>query len=171
MWSRALPSRILVLPGRAQRAGLVKEHRGDIDKFVGDQILAVFVGESAEADAARCALAMQAKMAELGTDRLSWHWGIGVGVNTGDVVMGAMGSLERMDYTVLGDAVNLAARLCARAAQGQVLVSRATRDALSDVADLRLEALVPVQLKGKREPVPVYDLRVQPVAHLAARGA
>ena len=147
-------------------AGLVKEHRGDIDKFVGDQILAVFVGEAAEADAARCALAMQAKMAELGADRPSWNLAIGIGVNTGEVVMGAMGSLERMDYTVLGDAVNLAARLCARAERGQVLMSRATRDALSDAADFWIEALAPIQLKGKRDPVQVYEVRLSPMVQL-----
>lgn len=151
-------------------AGLVKEHGGDIDKFVGDQILAVFVGETAQHDAARCALAMQVKMTELGADRLSWNLGIGVGINTGDVVMGAMGSLERMDYTVLGDAVNLAARLCSRATRGQVLVSRATRDALDDPDDIWIEALAPMQLKGRRELVSVYEIRPVSLVRLAASG-
>jgi adenylate cyclase len=140
-------------------AGLVKEHGGDIDKFVGDQILAVFTGDAAESRAVRCALAMQATMAELAADRPSWNLAAGVGVNTGEVVMGAMGSLDRMDYTVLGDAVNLAARLCAHAGRGQILVSGATFAAIREAADLVVEPLAPVHLKGKREPVVIYEVR------------
>jgi adenylate cyclase len=149
-------------------AGLVRDHEGDIDKFVGDQILAVFLGEAAERNAVRCAVAMQAKMAELSADRPSWHLAVGIGVNTGEVVMGAMGSLERMDFTVLGDAVNLAARLCSRAGRGQTLVSRATCEAVGEDADLLIEALAPIELKGKREPVQVCEVRSSSMVGLAA---
>jgi adenylate cyclase len=147
--------------------GIVKEHGGDIDKFVGDQILAVFVGGGSEANAVRCALAMQAKMGELGADRPGRHLAVGIGVSTGEVVMGAMGSLDRMDYTVLGDAVNLAARLCSRAERGQVLVSRSTCEAVAGSEGLLVRALAPVQVKGKREPVAVYEARPRPAAELA----
>lgn len=145
-------------------AELVKEHQGDIDKFVGDQILAVFAGEEADARAIRCALAMQAKMGELGADRPSWNLSVGIGVNTGEVIMGAMGSRERMDYTVLGDAVNVAARLCSQARGGQTLVTRATLDAAGETGTFTVEALAPIQLKGKREPVGLYDVRGAVVA-------
>jgi adenylate cyclase len=147
--------------------GIVKEHGGDIDKFVGDQILAVFVGGGSEANAVRCALAMQAKMGELVADRPGWHLAVGIGVSTGEVVMGAMGSPDRMDYTVLGDAVNLAARLCSRAERGQVLVGRSTCDAVAGSKGLLVRALAPVQVKGKREPVMVYEARLRPTAELA----
>src|SRR4051794_30162157 len=148
--------------------GIVKEHGGDIDKFVGDQILAVFTGEAAAAaDAVRCALAMQAKMGELGADRPGWHLAAGIGISTGEVVRGAMGSPDRMDYTVLGDAVNLAARLCARAERGQVLVSRSTCEAVAGSEGLLVRALAPVQIKGKREPVAVYEAEPRPAAELA----
>lgn len=139
-------------------AKLVQMHEGDIDKFVGDQILAVFTGEAAELRAVRCALAMQATMARLGADRPSWSLAAGIGVNAGEVVMGAMGSADRMDYTVLGDAVNLAARLCGRAGHGQILVSDTIRTAIANVADLVAQPLAPVQMKGKQEPVPVYEV-------------
>jgi adenylate cyclase len=143
-------------------ARLVQAHQGDIDKFVGDQILAVFTGEAAEDRAVRCALAMQAAMAELGGDRPSWDLAIGVGVNAGEVVMGAMGSADRMDYTVLGDAVNLAARLCGQAGRGQILVSQAIRAEIADTPNFLVEPLPPVHLKGKQEPVPIYEVRARP---------
>ena len=111
-------------------AKFVKDHQGDIDKFVGDQILAVFADDRSEQLAVRCALAMQAKMDDLAPERTERAAGVGIGIATGEVVMGAMGSQDRMDYTVLGDAVNLAARLCSHAAQGQVLVDQPTHDAL-----------------------------------------
>ncbi|WP_119462358.1 adenylate/guanylate cyclase domain-containing protein [Rhodospirillaceae bacterium SYSU D60014] len=149
-------------------AGLVKEHHGDIDKFVGDQILAVFAGEGGEGYAVRCALAMQAKMSELSADRPSWNLAVGVGINTGDVIMGAMGSVERMDYTVLGDAVNVAARLCSLAERGQSLVSQTTFEAIGEITDLRIEALAPIQLKGKRDPVQLYQVCPNPTVGLVA---
>lgn len=140
-------------------ATLVKEHDGDIDKFVGDQILAVFAGDHAERQAVECALAMQAKMTELAADRPSWNLSVGIGVNSGEVIMGAMGSRDRMDYTVLGDAVNLAARLCSYAGRGQTLVSRAAYEAIGDTAAFAVTMLDPIQVKGKRDPVIVYDVR------------
>ncbi len=140
-------------------ATLVKEHQGDIDKFVGDQILAVFVGDDAERRAIECALAMQARMTALAADRPSWNLSVGIGINSGEVIMGAMGSRERMDYTVLGDAVNLAARLCSHAGRGQTLISRATHAAVVDRSGFTAEALPPIQVKGKREPVAVFDVR------------
>ena len=150
---------------------IVKEHQGDIDKFVGDQILAVFVGDGAERRAMRCALGMQARMAELGADRPNWHLAVGIGVNSGEVIRGAMGSRERMDYTVLGDAVNVAARLCARAGRGQTLVSRSTCEVAGAATASSIEALAPVQLKGKREATVVYDARPSPRLHQLPRAA
>jgi adenylate cyclase len=81
-----------------------------------------------------------------------------------------MGSLERMDFTVLGDAVNLAARLCSLAGSGQTLVSRATCEAVGEDGDLVVEALAPIEVKGKREPVQVYEVRPGSMAGLAASG-
>ncbi len=141
---------------------LVATHQGDIDKFVGDQILAVFQGETMALDAVRCALAMQAKMAELGQERPDWHLAVGIGINTGEVTMGAMGSDRRMDFTVLGDAVNLAARLCSHADRGQTLISRTTQLAVADASDLATKRLNAISVKGKRETVTVYQVVTQP---------
>ena len=72
-----------------------------IDQFVGDQIFAVFHGGGMERNAVRCAIDMQRKMGELSRERREWDLTIGIGANTGEVVMGAMGSRQRMDYTML----------------------------------------------------------------------
>jgi adenylate cyclase len=103
---------------------------GTIDKFVGDAILAVF--GSPEADdqqhekAVRAAVGMQAAMEELNRVRKAQGattCGIGVGVHCGEVLHGFIGSADRMEFTVIGDAVNLAARFCAGAEAGEVLIS------------------------------------------------
>src|SRR5690606_33911915 len=139
-------------------AELVVGHGGDIDKYVGDQIVAVFQGEDMVANAVRCALAMQGKMAELATAHPDWNLSIGIGVNTGEVVMGAMRSRERMDDTVLGGPVSLAARLCSEARRGQTLISASSRAALAGSPEFAITALAPLALKGKSEPVPVYEV-------------
>jgi adenylate cyclase len=145
---------------------LVVGHGGDIDKYVGDQIVAVFQGEQMVTNAVRCALAMQRKMAVLAGEHPDWHLAVGIGINTGEVIMGAMGSRERMDYTVLGDHVNLAARLCAQAGPGQTLLSHSSYRAIVGLSEFAIAALAPIVVRGKSEPVPVYQVGV-PAAHPA----
>ncbi|MDD2702635.1 MAG: adenylate/guanylate cyclase domain-containing protein [Candidatus Omnitrophica bacterium] len=139
------------------------KHNGTLDKFVGDEMMAFFgaPGEIHKNDhalmAVRTAVEIQAKMVELQT---SWantkkdSLAIGVGINSGDMVVGNMGSLERMDYTVIGDNVNLAARLCSAAGKNEILISEFTYERVKDhvVAD----ALEPITVKGKAKPVNIY---------------
>ena len=155
---------------------LVVGHGGDIDKYVGDQIVAVFQGEQMVANAVRCALAMQSKMAMLAAEHPDWHLAVGIGINTGEVIMGAMGSRERMDYTVLGDHVNLAARLCNEAGPGQTLLSASSQQALVGSPEFVITALAPLVVKGKREPVAVFQVsapagRPAAAAHTAPSSA
>jgi adenylate cyclase len=79
--------------------------------------------------------------------------GVGIGVNTGVVVAGTVGGGGRLEYTVVGDAVNLAQRLQAQAEGGQILASSAT---VAAAPGLRTEALGQVQVKGRREPVEIH---------------
>ena len=137
-------------------ADIVSAHHGDIDKYVGDQIMAIFQGPNMARDAVDCALALQEVMVELGAENPDWELDIGVGVDIGDVVMGAMGSKNRMDYTVLGDHVNLAARLCAAAEAKQTLVSHDVREAIDDQHDIAFQSLDPIRVKGKSTPIVIY---------------
>jgi adenylate cyclase len=134
----------------------VAAHDGDVDKFVGDQIMAIFVGEKMAANAAACSLDIQDVMVALTKEHPEWELEIGIGVDMGEVVMGAMGSKERMDYTVLGDHVNLAARLCGYAAPQQTIVSESVGDKLKASPDFRLEPLEPITVKGKTGALNVF---------------
>jgi adenylate cyclase len=80
---------------------------------------------------------------------------VGVGVNAGDVILGSMGAESRLDFTVIGDAVNLAARLCSAAKGNEVLVTKTIKDTLEG-EDLTIEELEPIKVKGKTEPIPIY---------------
>jgi|GEM_PF-490833 adenylate cyclase len=142
-----------------QLADIVSANGGDIDKFIGDAMLAVFLGDDMERNAVRCALAMHRAMAEQRRYRSEQDLTIGIGINTGEVTIGAMGSHQRMDYTVLGDAVNVAARLCSRSNGGQTLIGATTYNVLADLEEFSIEALEPISLKGKTQPVPVFDVR------------
>ncbi len=140
---------------------IVFEHEGTLDKFIGDNIMAVF-GTPLEIDqpavkAARCALAMQRRLREMQQEACQIGR-IGIGINTGEVIAGNIGSHRHMDFTVIGDAVNIAARLesLTREMDADILVGPETQRELAP--HFRLEACRPVVLKGRQEPVPVYRL-------------
>ena len=140
---------------RAQ-AEVVVDHGGDIDKYVGDELMAVFAGDDAEARAARCAVAMVDAVESARKEGESLD--IGVGISTGDVVYGSIGHEDRMDFTVIGDVVNTGARLCSAATRHEILVSTAVYDAVGDVAGCRFIAGEPLELKGKKDPFPVFKV-------------
>ena len=139
------------------QARVVHAHGGDIDKFVGDELMAVFQGAGAEVRAVRAAVQM---VEAVHSARVAGEsFAVGVGLASGEVVYGAMGSEERMDFTVIGDVVNTGARLCSAAAADEVLVTRAVADALEEAGDIELVRHEPLQVKGKREPVEVFEAR------------
>ena len=111
---------------------------GDIDKMIGDAVLARFHGSDGAARAVDAALAMQAAIRSSGLPR-----GIGIGLFSGPVVAGLIGGGDRLDYTVVGDSVNNAARLCAAAREGEI------------IADSKTAAQAPNAAFGPEEPVRV----------------
>lgn len=138
------------------QTAIVETHGGDVDKFIADELVAVFLGEGMERRAVASALDIQEAMTGLLRAHPEWDLHVGIGISAGEVVMGAMGARERMDFTVLGDPVNLASRLCDAAPPRSILVSEPVQAALADDPDLVLEPLEPIRIKGKRELVPVF---------------
>jgi class 3 adenylate cyclase/tetratricopeptide (TPR) repeat protein len=141
----------------------VHRYEGTINQFLGDGFMALFGAPVAHEDHARrailAAVGLQGVMRERPID-LGLPQGeslaIRIGLNTGAVVVGAIGDNLRMDYTAVGDTTNLAARLQQLADPGAILMSEATRRLVADLT--QTEPLGEVQLKGKSEPVSVYRL-------------
>lgn len=139
------------------QAAVVEKHGGDIDKFVGDELMAMFTGEDKERRATLCAVEIEQALAATVDNKIGSTLEVGIGIASGDAVLGAMGARDRMDYTVLGSTVNLAARLCSKAGPGQVLLEGATQAHVQYAEGVILTALEPVQLKGIAEPVQIYS--------------
>jgi class 3 adenylate cyclase/DNA-binding NarL/FixJ family response regulator len=141
-------------------AEVVLDHGGTIEKFTGDGVMAVFGAPDPLPDHAEraliCALAMQARQQELNHEGEVSELpplGMGIGVNTGTVVAGTVGGGGRLEYTVVGDAVNLAQRLQAEAQAGEVLATAAT---LQEAPGVASEPAGARQVKGRREPVEAF---------------
>jgi adenylate cyclase len=139
------------------------KHDGTLDKFLGDGVMAVFGAPLHRPDhalmAARTALAMQAGIRELSARRVAAGKSpldVGIGLNAGEVIAGTVGTDSRMEYTVVGDCVNLAARLESRARPGQILVSGDTYARLNGAVHGR--SLGRFSVKGKDEAVEVWEL-------------
>jgi adenylate cyclase len=142
----------------SRQTAIVKKYGGDIDKFVGDEMVAVFQGDTMVHRAVECAAEIQQTMNQV-TSTAGEDVGIGIGINTGEMVMGAMGSEDRMDFTVIGDAVNLGARLCSAAKRGQILISENSAGYLHGSTPLQLVKLEAIQVKGKEQPIEIFEVR------------
>jgi adenylate cyclase len=141
---------------------VIRSHRGTLDKYMGDAIMAFWGAPVADphhaSQAVAAALAMQAELPRLNERFKARGWQpiqIGIGLNTGPMSVGDMGSRLRKAYTVMGDAVNLASRLEGLTKQYGVgiIVGQATRDAVRDVV---FRELGRVRVKGKDEPVAIF---------------
>jgi len=140
---------------------IIFRHGGTLDKFIGDAIMALWGAPlSGEDDAGKAMLAaidMQRALVPLNEH---WRAGgkpaieIGIGINCGQVFAGNIGSEQRLEYTVLGDAVNTASRLCSNAARGEIMISEPFFRRLK--APPTVEPREPIKVKGKEQPVPIY---------------
>jgi class 3 adenylate cyclase len=138
---------------------VVTENHGVVDKFIGDSIMAIFGAPKSYGDdtlnAVRCAQQMMAERAKLnGTSHYKIQ--IGIGLASGEVVAGNMGSADRSNYTVLGERVNLAARLCSVARRGEIVIGPTTREELGD--RITVEEMDPLQLKGFSDSIRAFKL-------------
>jgi len=139
----------------------VFEFGGTLDKFRGDGIMAVFGAPVAHDDdparAIRCALAMQERLKGVMFPKcpdLRLH--MGIGINTGVVIAGNIGSERRMDYTVIGDEVNVAQRFESNAGPGQILITGSTYERVKEAVQVR--ELGSLRVKGKNEGVMAFDV-------------
>lgn len=147
----------------SRMADVVFEHDGTLDKFIGDAIMAVFGAPISSADhalrAVRCAVGMKAALAEFnaenaGLPKLDFR----IGINSGRVVAGDIGSHRRREYSVLGNTVNLASRLQSEVAKpGSIAVGEATAEACGSAFDF--ERISQVKVKGIKKPVTAYEVK------------
>lgn len=143
---------------------VIFDNGGTLDKYIGDAVMAVFgapISKGNDAAAAvNSAMQIQRLLIELNRDAATREWPelrVGIGINTGNAIAGNIGSPRRLDYTVVGDAVNTAQRLMANAGGGQILISESTARKLGKTGKtIDLERLPEMKVKGRSEAVPVF---------------
>lgn len=143
------------------------EHGGTLDKFIGDAVMAIFNAplelENHEVQAVRTAIQIQQR-AQVIQRRLEEKYGrtvaFGIGVNCGDAVVGNIGAMERLDYTAIGDTVNLAARLESNSKPNQIIISQRVYEQViaAKANDIRMTYMGAINVKGKSEPVEIYEV-------------
>ncbi|MBT8338983.1 MAG: HAMP domain-containing protein [Desulfatitalea sp.] len=139
---------------------VIIQYGGYIDKFIGDAVLAVFGVPVYRDDhitrAVRAAMYLQEELHKHSRHGIQLLARIGISIHTGDVVAGNVGSQSKMEYTVIGDSVNLASRLNGFAGPGETVISQKVKDNVDSAVETH--ALGPQSIKGKAEPVQVYKL-------------
>jgi len=142
---------------------IVFRYQGTVDKFIGDAIMVIWGAPIAQEDgplrAANAALEMRTMLFEFNRrqqDRGKQPIQVGIGINSGRLVAGYIGSTKTMSYSVIGNTVNTASRLCSLAASGQILISESTYQHINGLFRLtRLDPLIP---KGMRKPIPIFNV-------------
>ncbi|HEX9926500.1 MAG TPA: adenylate/guanylate cyclase domain-containing protein [Anaerolineae bacterium] len=142
---------------------IILAHEGTLDKFVGDEVVALFGAPFPQEDhalqAIRVGLAMQLahrEIVEIWQERGVEAAPIGIGIATGELIVGEMGSSQRSDYTAIGRAANLGARICSAAKGDQVLISQATFDLVKD--EVEATPITGLQLKGVAGDVTAFEV-------------
>jgi len=154
----------------------ILEHDGTVDKYIGDAIMAIYgapvFSESHPEQACRTAIEMLTALKRVRKDWQSQGFpdiNIGIGINTGRMVVGNMGSEERFDYTVLGDSVNLASRLegLTKNYGAGIIISESTQQKIDGFITRDLDL---VRVKGKDKPIRIFELlgEGQPSSELVA---
>jgi adenylate cyclase len=143
-----------------QMVDVIFNHQGTVNKFVGDMIVAMFGAPSAIADreywAIASAINMQKRIKNLPIDWIRENFITGIGISSGDVIVGNIGSPQHMDYTAIGDEMNIAARLQGLAKGGQILVTRSVYEATQSNFKFREFGTLPV--KGKKNLVEIFEV-------------
>jgi len=143
---------------------VIQKHGGHVDKFAGDEIMVVFGAPISYEDhsvrAVRAAVSLQNELKNFNSRKTGEGReaiNIGVGINSGNVVAGNLGSSRKMEYTVIGDNVNLASRLTREAKANDIIISDSVYEKVGDIADV--DKLEPVMVKGKSMPIKIYRVK------------
>lgn len=143
-----------------QMVDVIFNHQGTVNKFVGDMIVAMFGAPSAIADreywAIAAAINMQKRIKEVPIEWIRENFITGIGISSGDVIVGNIGSPQHMDYTAIGDEMNIASRLQGLAKGGQILVTRSVYEATQANFQFREFGTLPV--KGKKNLVEIFEV-------------
>jgi class 3 adenylate cyclase len=144
-------------------SGAIVRNGGIVNKFLGDGLMAMFGApkplEGHALKAVRAGLEMQKWMARWNDRRIArglHSFYSGIGINTGQAMCGKVGAQDRMEYTLIGEEVNLASRICGKAAPKQVLITKQTYDLAKD--GIKVNELEPVTVKGLSYPIKVYEV-------------
>jgi adenylate cyclase len=165
MSEKSSPEQVVSLLNRylGHMTPVIEKYQGTIDEFIGDAILAIFGAPIACSDHAQravaCALDMQLAMEAFNAESRALgdpEMQMGIAINTGEVVVGNIGSASRMKYGVVGSAVNLTARIQSFTLGRQVLISESTLKELGGLA--RVDGHLRVKVKGVENPVCIYDV-------------
>ena len=145
----------------ATASAVLVDHEAVVDKFVGDEVVAIFIPALAGAEHPRRAIdAGLVLLRATGNDAVEPRVPIGIGVNTGNAYVGAVGTAEHVEFTALGDAVNVAARLASAARPGELLVTESTAQAAG--LDVGAQERRHLDLRGKSAPTEVVVLTARP---------
>ena len=164
---RESPDRVVRLLNRYFTAmtEIIFEHGGTLDKYIGDGLMALFGAPTATPNdainAAKAAVAMQRKINSLNGELVAEGLTpvtVGIGLHTGEALIGYIGSERRSEYTAIGDTVNLAARLESNARGGQILVSEAAARAIGSA--FPMVAREPLTVKNRVQPVSLFELNI-----------
>ena len=143
--------------------GIVFRHEGTVDKFMGDGIMVIYGAPVAYPDhpirAVRAALEIRTELKAFNRKRTAeakQEIQVGIGINSGSLVAGYIGSSQTMSYSVIGDTVNTASRLCAAAREGQIIVSQDAYEQIDGYFEA--EEIEPVHAKGKISPIRVFNI-------------
>ncbi|HEX8265198.1 MAG TPA: adenylate/guanylate cyclase domain-containing protein [Pyrinomonadaceae bacterium] len=162
---RERPEKIVRLLNRffSEMTEIVFAHGGTLDKYIGDEIMSLFGAPTVTSDdasnAVSAAIEMQKRLIELNVELKTDGFeqiGVGIGLHTGEAIVGYVGSERRSEYTAIGDTVNLASRLQANALAGQILLSGVTAQAVA--GKFSLLPRTPITVKNRVQPVPLFEV-------------
>ncbi len=142
------------------QANVIMSKKGDIDSFVGDEIMALFRGEKRIERAIEAAKEIMTAIEKVNKERLAEGlpiFEVGIGIHGGDVIVGNIGSQSRMDFTCIGDVVNLSARLCSNADAGEILISKE----IYTKSKKKYNAIntAPINVKGKENKISIVKIK------------